>query len=285
MSDAAPSTRPPALSAVVAVEHPPAAEPSAPNPAAARPRPSRSLPDKVHTWPFLVRLEMIAATAVMASMTLWSILVDAPLDEPANPTRTPNPSKAPWYFLGLQELLVYFDPWLAGVVLPFLIIVGLMAIPYLDVNPRGNGYYSVKGRAFAISTFLFGFLVLWIATILIGTFLRGPGWNLFWPGAYWDPHRTVASPSRDFPELFGITTPWAAMAFGGLSVIGWLLGIPAAFRRIRLSKSPTLQKLGPVRYWITSFLFMAMTGTFMKIVLRLCFSVRYVMAGPHGFNI
>ena len=97
--------------------------------------------DKVHTWPYLVRLEMLVGTAIMAFMTIWSIVVDAPLEEPANPTKTPNPSKAPWYFLGLQEILVYFDPWFAGVVLPALIIVGLMVIPYVDINPKGNGYY------------------------------------------------------------------------------------------------------------------------------------------------
>ncbi|MCA9633122.1 MAG: hypothetical protein KC766_35965, partial [Myxococcales bacterium] len=94
---------------------------------------SKALPDKVHTWPYLVRLEMMVGTGVLAFMTIWSILVDAPLEEPANPTKTPNPSKAPWYFLGLQEILVYFDPWFAGVVLPGIIIVGLMIIPYIDI--------------------------------------------------------------------------------------------------------------------------------------------------------
>ena len=82
----------------------------------------RRLPvdDKVHTWPHLVRMEFLVALFVTVALTLWSMMVDAPLEEPANPTRTPNPSKAPWYFLGLQEMLVYFDPWHAGVVLPSL---------------------------------------------------------------------------------------------------------------------------------------------------------------------
>src|SRR5215211_4507513 len=121
--------------------------------------------DKVHTWPHLVRMEFLVALFVTVVLTLWSITIDAPLEEPANPTKTPNPSKAPWYFLGLQEMLVYFDPWMAGVVLPTLIIIGLMVIPYIDVNPRGNGYYTFKERKFAISTFMFGFLVLWIILI------------------------------------------------------------------------------------------------------------------------
>ena len=80
-----------------------------------------------------------------------------------------------WYFLGLQEMLVYFDPWIAGVVLPSLIIVGLMLVPYIDLNPAGNGYYSYKQRKFAIWTYMFGFIVLWVILIFVGTFMRGPG--------------------------------------------------------------------------------------------------------------
>ena len=118
----------------------------------------RRLPvdDKIHTWPHLVRMEFLVALFVTVALTLWAMMVDAPLEEPANPTRTPNPSKAPWYFLGLQEMLVYFDPWHAGVVLPTLIIVGLMIIPYIDINPKGNGYYCFKDRKYEILTFLFG---------------------------------------------------------------------------------------------------------------------------------
>ena len=94
--------------------------------------------DSVLVWPDLVYIELICMVALMAVLLAWSILLKAPLEEPASTVQTPNPSKAPWYFLGLQELLVYFDPWMAGVVIPVLIIVGLMAIPYLDVNARGT---------------------------------------------------------------------------------------------------------------------------------------------------
>src|SRR2546421_6208161 len=130
---------------------------------------AQDLPDKVHTWPYLVRAEFISGCILLLVLLVWSITVDAPMEEPANPTRTPNPSKAPWYFLGLQEMLVYFDPWMAGVVLPSLIIIGLMVIPYIDVNPRGNGYYTWKERKFAVGMYLFGFLVLWILLIVLGT--------------------------------------------------------------------------------------------------------------------
>ena len=108
------------------------------------------LPEKVHVWPYLVRLEFLCALFVAIALTVWSIVIDAPLEEAANPTKTPNPSKAPWYFLGLQDILVYFDPWFAGVIAPVLIIVGLMLIPYLDINPKGNGYYTYHERKVAI---------------------------------------------------------------------------------------------------------------------------------------
>jgi hypothetical protein len=98
--------------------------------------------EKVLVWPDLVYTELICMVAVSALLLFWAIALPAPLEEPASSVKTPNPSKAPWYFLGLQEMLVYFDPWYAGVVLPSLVIFGLMAMPYLDFNKKGNGYYT-----------------------------------------------------------------------------------------------------------------------------------------------
>ena len=243
---------------------------------------TKLVPDKVHTWPYLVRLEMLVGTIVMALMTVWSIVVDAPLEEPANPTKTPNPSKAPWYFLGLQEVLVYFDPWFAGVVLPTLIIVGLMVIPFIDINPKGNGYYCFRDRKFAISTFLFGFLVMWIFLIIMGTFIRGPGWYMFLPGQYWDVHKTVAITNQDLPQrFFGVTDPSMSMLIGGASVLFFMVGIPALYWGARVKKSQVLQQLGAVRYWITALLFMCMVGTVVKVFLRVLFNVKNVFASPY----
>ncbi|HMC96193.1 MAG TPA: hypothetical protein VKG92_00925, partial [Flavobacteriales bacterium] len=121
--------------------------------------------EKTWVWPDLVYTELLAMVIGMIVLVVWSLLLKAPIEEPANPARTPNPSKAPWYFLGLQEMLVYFDPWLAGVVFPSLIIVGLMAIPYIDTNPKGNGYFTFKQRKVEISIFLFGFLILWVLLV------------------------------------------------------------------------------------------------------------------------
>ena len=159
---------------------------------------------KVFSWPDLVYVELICLVVVMAVMIVWSIYLKAPLEEPANPTDSPNPAKAPWYFLGLQEMLVYFDPWLAGVVLPSLIIVGLMAIPYIDTNPKGNGYFTFRERRWEITIFLVGFLVLWCVLIVLGTFLRGPNWNFFGPYEFWDLNKLVPLNNINLSEIIWI---------------------------------------------------------------------------------
>ena len=251
--------------------------------------------DKVQVWPYLVRVEFLMSIAVMAVLVLWSFFLDAPLEEPANRALTPNPSKAPWYFLGLQELLVYFDPWIAGVVLPTLIIVGLMAIPYIDINEKGNGYYTFKERKFAILTFGFGFLILWVALIVLGTFMRGPGWNFFWPWETWDPHYVGVLTNVDFSEMFGIATRLpdnslnpVAFIFGAVCVVGLYSIIPAYW--MMKKESEFIKKLGPVRYHTVAFLFVSMIGLGIKILLRLgppvlgLNPVKYVWVTP-WFNI
>src|SRR5260370_33312900 len=112
---------------------------------------------------------MIVMTFILV---IWAVLLKAPLEQPASSAKAPNPSKAPWYFLGLQEMLVYFDPWMAGVVLTTFIIVGLVALPYIDFNQKGSGYFTFAERKFAVTTVLFGFVVLWCVRIVLGPFLR-----------------------------------------------------------------------------------------------------------------
>jgi hypothetical protein len=274
----------PTNSATPAAAPAPAAAPPTRPSGAAAPGAAEELRDKVHAWPYWIRAEFIAGAVLLLLLVVWSLGIDAPLEEPANPAKTPNPSKAPWYFLGLQEMLVYFDPWIAGVVLPGLIIVGLMAIPYVDVNPRGNGYYTWRERRFAISTFLVGFLGLWIGMIVIGVFLRGPGWNLFLPWEYWDPHKVVPLTNVDLPWLVGIRSPGAAMAFGLACLGGWLVGIPALVWRWK-RRTAVLSELGPVRYAIVALLFMTMAGVVVKMALRLAFNVKYVLVIPNILNV
>lgn len=230
--------------------------------------------DKVQVWPYLVRLEFLMTIAIMVILVVWSIVIDAPLEEPANPAQTPNPSKAPWYFLGLQEMLVYFDPWIAGVLLPTLIIVGLMAIPYLDVNERGNGYYTFKERKFAVAVFCFGFIVLWVALIFLGTFFRGPGWNFFWPWEYWDVHKVVVLNNVDLSEYLGLPTRLPdnslnplAFLFGAAVFFGYyVLGVLFYFR---FKKRDWMKRLGILRYSIIAYLLLSMGGLVIKIVLRI----------------
>jgi Cytochrome b(C-terminal)/b6/petD len=244
----------------------------------------RRLPvdDKIHTWPHLVRMEFLVALFVTAALTLWALMVDAPLEEPANPTRTPNPSKAPWYFLGLQEMLVYFDPWHAGVVLPTLIIVGLMMIPYIDINPKGNGYYCFKARKYEIMTFFLGFHVLWIVTIIIGTFFRGPGWNLFWPWQHWDPHKVVALTNVDLPYLFGFRDYWMSAIFGLIVVAAYfVLGLAGFYYWVlKIKGREFLERWGMVRFTITAVIFVLMLSLPAKMFLRLAFNVKYILVTP-----
>ncbi len=239
--------------------------------------------DRIHTWPYLTRNEFLAALIVMIILTVWSVVLDAPLEEPANPSRTPNPSKAPWYFLGLQEMLVYFDPWIAGVVLPTLIIVGLMAIPYIDPNKKGNGYYTFRERPFAISVFLFGFLVLWLWLIILGTFLRGPGWNFFAPWELWDPHKVVAMVNVDLHEVIGIRSKLGAGLFG-LALVGGYFALIPIYWFWQRDKSDILKTLGPLRYSVNAFLLLSMMGLVIKMFLRIAFNIKYIWVTP-WFNV
>ena len=137
----------------------------------------------------------------MTLLLAWSLLVPAPLEQPANPAVTPNPAKAPWYFLGVQELLFYADAWLAGVAVPCLIVLGLMALPYLDFNPAGSGYYTIARRPLAYLVFQFGFWQLWILLIVVGTFFRGPNWGFFGPYEVRDPQKLPSMENVPLPKI------------------------------------------------------------------------------------
>jgi hypothetical protein len=238
--------------------------------------------EKLFVWPDLVYTEMLCMILLTIVMIVWSIALRAPLEEAANPTSSPNPAKAPWYFLGLQEMLVYFDPWLAGVVLPTLIIVGLMAIPYIDTNPKGNGYYSFRERRWEVGIFMYGFLVLWSFLIITGTFLRGPNWNFFGPYEYWDPNKLVPLVNVDLSELvwvkmLGMPLPklWPIREVFGIALVLGYMGLPPVlaagpFRRFYL-------KMGAPRYYVGSFLFLVMMLLPIKMVLRWLFNLKYIV--------
>ena len=132
--------------------------------------------DKVHTWPHLLAVEFVAALAITVFTLIFSIFVNAPLLELANLNQTPNPSKAPWYFLGLQELLTMFHPMVAGVTIPGMGIFLLILSPYIDKNPSNKP----EDREFAISLFTVQ-MMFWAVLVIIGSFFRGPGFNFVAP--------------------------------------------------------------------------------------------------------
>jgi len=133
--------------------------------------------DKVNTWPHLMLPEFIALMAMTAFLIFISAILQAPLLEEANPNITPNPAKAPWYFLGLQEALSYWDPQIAGVMIPLVVgMIGFMAIPYVDRNPENHP----SKRKYAIMMFTF-FLAGAGTLTIIGVLFRGPGWNWTYP--------------------------------------------------------------------------------------------------------
>ncbi|HTK29039.1 MAG TPA: hypothetical protein VL309_05785 [Vicinamibacterales bacterium] len=245
--------------------------------------------DRVWVWPDLVYTELISLILCSVVLIVWSIFLKAPLEQPANPANTPNPSKAPWYFLGLQEMLVYFDPWLAGVVLPGLIIVGLICIPYVDKNPKGNGYFTFKERKAEITIFLFGFAVLWASLIVLGTFLRGPNWNFFGPFEYWDIHKLAALTNVNLSEYIwvrmlrsGYPSSWFMREiFGILLVLFYVLALPVILGR-SLFKT-YLEKLGAARYYVTVFLFLMMMSLPIKMLARWIFNLKYIVAIPEFF--
>jgi menaquinol-cytochrome c reductase cytochrome b/c subunit len=138
--------------------------------------------DKVHTWPHLLAAEFVASLACLAFTFVFSIFVNAPLLELANTNQTPNPSKAPWYFLGLQELLTMFHPMIAGVTIPGVGIIVLIFAPYIDRNPSNKP----ENRKFATSLMTIH-LLFWAVLVMIGSFFRGPGFNftLPWRDGLW----------------------------------------------------------------------------------------------------
>src|SRR5262245_50505240 len=242
--------------------------------------------DRVWVWPDLVYTELISLVLFSVLLIVWSILLKAPLEQPASQSATPNPSKAPWYFLGLQEMLVYFDPWLAGVVLPGLIIVGLIAIPYIDKNPKGNGYYTISERKAEIFLFMLGFVVLWCSLIVLGTFLRGPNWNFFGPFEYWDTHKLEALTNVNLSEYVwvrglrsGLPSFWLTREiFGILLVLAYVFVLPVLLARTVFKDY--YAKLGPGRFYVGVFLFLMMMSLPAKMLLRWIFNLKYIVGTP-----
>jgi hypothetical protein len=248
--------------------------------------------EKVLVWPDLVYTELIAMVIATVVLVVWAVLLKAPLEQPATSAKAPNPSKAPWYFLGLQEMLVYFDPWMAGVVLPTFIIIGLIALPYIDFNRDGNGYYSFMQRRFAVTVFMFGFLVLWVTLIVLGTFLRGPNWNFFPPFTYWDPHKVDPLNNINVSDIFWLnwmhksvkpeSMHWLQREAPGIIVVLlYMLALPPLLARTVFR--PFFVKMGFIRFMVLVTLLQFMASLPIKMVLRWTMNLKYIVYIPEYF--
>lgn len=262
---------------------------------------------EVLTWPDLVFTEFISTLFVSVILMVWALTLSAPLEEPASATTSPNPAKAPWYFLGLQELLVYFDPWIAGVILPTLIIVGLMAIPYMDRNPKGSGYYTFKQRPLAVSVYLFGWWILWNLLIFRGTFLRGPNWAHFGLFEEWSTKKATGSMNVVLSDVIWIDMlNMSPPGISGLSVLGFTIPANINLLIMQLPIDPFVRelpgfillglffivptillartwwrhlyiKLGLIRFSILSFLMLTFVAIPLKMYLRWMFGFKYIV--------
>ena len=262
-----------------------------------QPIPDADPEDRVTTWPNLVFLELIALVICTVGLIVWSILIRAPLEPPADPTHSPNPAKAPWYFVGLQELLVYFDPWIAGALVPALIVIGLCALPYLDRNPEGNGSYTLTRRGPAVTIFVGAWVLLWVVPIVIGAFLRGPNWSLFGPFETPDPLRPPPMTYANFSErAWGfLGAPGMAdldgsgrMLFRELPGIAFLtvyaVGTAWAVKTTLFKRA--YAQMGFTRFAIMTVLLLAMGLLPIKMLLRWLLEVQYIVALTEwSFNI
>ena len=245
--------------------------------------------EKVMVFPYLIYIEFVAALFYSIMLVLWSIYLKAPLEDPANPSISPNPSKAPWYFLGLQEMLVYYDPWIAGVLLPTFIILGLCAIPYMDNDSKASGYYTFKNRWPAITFFLFGFWILWILLIVMGTFLRGPNWNFFGPFEVWDVHKLVPLMNVNLSEFIfikwlgvGLPKEWYLREAPGILILIFYFTVPSFILSKTLFKR-IYERQGAVRYHIYITLLLVMVALPVKMYLRWAFNLKYIVGIPEFF--
>ena len=173
--------------------------------------------------------------------------------------------------------------------MPSLIIVGLICIPYIDKNPKGNGYYTFNERKAEITIFLFGFVVLWCSLIVLGTFLRGPNWNFFGPFEYWDIHKLAALTNVNLSEYVwvralrtALPTFWLVREIVGiLLVLFYVFALPVILAKMWFKGY--YEKLGAARYYVSVILFLSMMSLPIKMLMRWLFNLKYIVAIPEFF--
>lgn len=247
---------------------------------------------KTPSWPYFVWIIFLMSLFITILIWAVSFMFDAPLEEVAAWAKTPNPAKAPWYFIGLQELLVYFDPWIAGVLLPGQILVGLALIPYVDISPQAQGRYGWTDRKFAVTYFSFG-MFMWFALIVVGQWFRGPSWEFYWP--YFD--YQIGGHSWTYPGVpLKVTTALLVNMPNGLGLAAIILffggGMVAPLAYVKLPDTVPfvktlrdyLEKLGVIRYLLIQVHVLLMLSVVAKVFMRLVFGYKYIFTTPY-FNV
>ena len=236
----------------------PGAAPASQAPASRAPDPE----EKVHVWPYLVRIEFIGALLYLFLLSLMAVVVKAPLASLANPELTPNPSKAPWYFLGLQELLLHMDKALAGVIIPGAVLVGLAAIPYIDHRRKGTGIWFYSPKGVPITIFSFVYTSLWnIGLILLDEYLPVPDE----PGAhgvgpiirYWLRQLRSSGTLPVSDRFIAYITGWIVPIF----IIFFIMASLTLILRLRWQADTRETVMGLFTFFVASFLVLTVVGT------------------------
>jgi len=231
----------------------------------------------VTTWPHLVRLELMASLAVLLLVSWWAILLEVPLGPRANPSVTPAIAKAPWFFVGVQEMLHYFDAWLAGAVLPATMVLGLCALPYLDAPGPADRAQGRGGRM--ASLVLLALALFWLLPTLFGLFFRGENGSLqpVWRAAL---SPTTSGAARVVPSL----GQWLGLGPAGQHLVGGGLCLaPIVLLLIlwlRLRRREWARRVGPGRFIVTGGLLAVLLGVAVKVMLVSVFGVRYLWMTP-----
>jgi len=173
--------------------------------------------------------------------------------------------------------------------LPMFCILGLMAIPYMDINKKGDGYYSFKERRVGIFIFMYGWIVLWLFLIVLGTFFRGPNWNFYGPFEYWDTHKVVALNNVNLSEYFwvkllgkGLPENILLREFVGFLVVGaYLFILPFILAKTWLKEM--FEAYGPIRFVALMTFGLVMLSLPLKMYFRWVVNLKYFIAIPEYF--
>lgn len=233
------------------------------------------------TWPHLLRLELLAALVTLLALTWWALGYELPLGPRADPQVTPAVAKAPWFFIGIQEMLQYFDAWLAGVVLPLLSVVGLCALPYLDVSDAGSGRYTWRRRPLALAVVVV-LLLIWLVPALVGQLWRNENWEL---AAAW---RTIPPTALQPAPLEGARLSLAGALgldgalehlVGAVACLGPFIALALLGPRLLRGRG-RLEELGRGRvFWAGAFV-LVMLGVLVKVSLHAAAGVHYLWVTP-----